>query len=226
MKVTATRNICHLCRLRRYANAKLPALSPHRDMKPTPTSQILETLLEGAPDDQITLSWILAHLRTRSFGIVLLLLGILGLVPVVSPVAGVLISIPAYQMIRARPSPMFPRALAERSLPAYRFASMVHRIAPSLRFLERFVRPRWPTPFETTKRVIGVVVLALGIGLLAPFPLSNIPVGLAVILVAFAYLEEDGLMLAVSLIIAFALFAIGAMALWGSVSAMIAATSS
>jgi hypothetical protein len=197
--------------------------SPHRD-KPIPTSQILETLLEGAPVDRITLAWFLEHLRARSFGIILLLLGILGLVPVVSPMAGLLISIPAYQMIRARPSPIFPRAIAERPLPAHRLTGMVRRIAHVLRYLERFVQPRWPTPFETTKRVIGVVVLMLGIGLLAPFPLSNIPVGLAVILIAFAYLEEDGLMLAAGLIIALALFAIGAVVLWGSIAATVAAT--
>ena len=91
-----------------------------------------------------------------------------------------------------------------------------------LRYLERFVRPRWPTPFEMTKRVIGGVVLLLGIGLLAPLPLSNVPVGLTVILVAFAYLEEDGVLLAAALVLALAVFAIGMGALWGSIAASVA----
>jgi hypothetical protein len=193
-------------------------------MKMIPTSQVLETLMERAPAEHVTVAWLLDHLRTRSFGIVLLLLGILGLVPVVSPVAGILISIPAYQMIRARGAPAFPRVVAQRPLPAHRLSGMVRRVTPTLRFLERFVRPRWQTPFETTKRVIGGIVLLLGLGLLAPLPLSNVPVSLTVILIAFAYLEEDGLLLAAALVIALALFTAGAFALWGTIAATVAVT--
>ena len=64
-------------------------------------------------------------------------------------------------------------------------------------------------------------MLLLGIGLLAPFPLSNVPVSLAVILVAFAYLEEDGVLLAAALAIALILLALGGMAFWGSVGGTI-----
>jgi hypothetical protein len=48
--------------------------------------------MEQAPADHVTLAWLVEHLRTRSFSIVLLLLGILAQVPG-SPVAGILISV-------------------------------------------------------------------------------------------------------------------------------------
>jgi hypothetical protein len=188
-------------------------------MQSIPTSVVLEGVVRRAPAGEVTLGWLIENLRTRSFGIVLLLLGIVGLLPVVSPAAGVLLTIPAFQMIRARPAPVFPRKITERPLPTDRLTNMVTRVTPTLRYLERFVRPRWTTPFETTKRVIGVVVLLLGLGFFAPFPLSNIPVGLTVILVAFAYLEEDGALLAAALAFSFLLFALGAVGLWGSISA-------
>ena len=89
-------------------------------------------------------------------------------------------------------------------------ANMLKRIIPALRYLERFIRPRWPTPFEITKRVIGGFVLLLGGCLLAPLPLSNVPVSLTIVLLAFAYLEEDGILLALALVIALGLFAVGA----------------
>jgi hypothetical protein len=193
-------------------------------MRSIPTSVVLEGLVARAPHDQLTLAWLLDHLRSRSFGIVLLLLGIVALLPVVSPVAGILLSIPAYQMIRAHRAPVFPSALAQRPLPTDRFASMVKRVTPALRYLERFVRPRWPTPFELTKRVVGVVVLLLGLGLFAPFPLSNVPVGLTIVLVAFAYIEEDGILLAAALTIGLAMLALGAVALWSSVAATVSLT--
>jgi len=156
---------------------------------PVPTSVVLARLIHNAPAGHVTLAWLMGHLHTRSFGIILLLLGVCGLLPVVSPIAGLLVFIPAFQMIRAHPAPIFPRWVAERPIAADKLADMLRRIIPALRYLERFIRPRWPTPFEATKRVIGGFVLLLAGCLLAPLPLSNIPVSLTIVLVAFAYLE-------------------------------------
>jgi hypothetical protein len=186
-----------------------------------PTSVILERLVRDAPTDHVTLAWLMGQLRSRSFGIVLLLLGVCGLVPVISPAAGLLLAIPAFQMVRAHPIPIFPRRVAERPVGTDRLAAMLVRIIPSFRFLERFVRPRWSTPFETTKRVIGGFVLLLGIGLLTPVPLSNIPIGLTIVLIAFAYLEEDGLLLALALAIALILFTAAAVALFSTIAGTI-----
>jgi hypothetical protein len=193
-------------------------------MQSIPTSVVLEGLLRHAPAGEVTLAWLLDHLRARSFGIVLLLLGVIGLVPVVSPAAGVLLFIPAFQMIRARSTPVFPRKIARRALPTDTLAGMVMRVTPTLRYLERFVRPRWATPFQTTKRVIGFVIFLLGLGLFVPLPLSNIPVGLTIILVAFAYLEEDGVLLAGSLLVSLLLFFLGGAALWSSIAATLSLT--
>lgn len=188
-------------------------VAPH-----VPTSIVLGRLIRDAPAEQVTLAVLLGHLRARSFGIVLLLLGVLGLLPLVSPVAGLLLTVPAFQMIRAHPAPIFPRRIAERPVATAKLAAMLMRIIPALRFLERFVRPRWPTPFETTKRVVGGFVLLLGICLLAPLPLSNVPVSLTIVLIAFAYLEEDGVLLALALAAALGLFAAGVAALWGTIA--------
>jgi hypothetical protein len=188
---------------------------------PVPTSVVLARLIHNAPAGQVTLAWLMNHLHTRSFGIILLLLGVCGLLPVVSPIAGLLLFIPAFQMIRARPAPIFPRWVAERPIATDKLADMLMRIIPALRYLERFIRPRWPTPFEATKRVIGGFVLLLGVCLLAPVPLSNIPISLTIVLVAFAYLEEDGILLAVALTITLGLLAAVAAALWSTVAELV-----
>ena len=88
-----------------------------------------------------------------------------------------------------------------------------------LRFLERFIRPRWPTPFAATKRVVGGVVLLLGASLLIPVPLSNVPSALLIVLIAFAYLEEDGALLCAALVGALLLSVIVVAAAWEAVSA-------
>ena len=98
---------------------------------------------------------------------------------------------------------------------------MLRRVIPTLRYLERFIRPRWPTPFEATKRVVGGVILLLGGLLLTPIPLSNIPISLTIVLVAFAYLEEDGVLLAFALAIALVVLTAAAAALWAMAAATI-----
>ena len=182
-----------------------------------PTSQVLARLVAGAQDETVSLAWLIDHLRERSFGIVMLILGVVALIPGVSGFVGVLLAIPAFQMMMARRGPVFPRFLARRSIPTQRFARLVARIDPVLIRMERIIRPRWPTPFEATKRVVGFVLLLLGLALLAPIPFSQMIVALAIVLLSFAYLEEDGLALCIALAAALVTLAATAATVWAAV---------
>jgi hypothetical protein len=172
-----------------------------------PTSAVLDGLLGPEAPERVTLGWLMDRLGERSFGVVLLLLALLGLLPGVSALAGVLLAVPALQMVLARP------------FETRRLARVVRRVVPVLRFLERFVRPRWATPFGATKRAVGGVVLLLAASLLAPVPLSKVAPALAVALIAFATLEEDGMLLAFALAVAVAMLAVAALAAWEALSA-------
>lgn len=189
-----------------------------------PTSVILERLLCQAPPGYVSIDWLMQTLSVRSFGVLLLLLGLLAMLPLVSPIAGALLLVPALQMMLARPFPVFPRRLSRRRLPTERLFPALRRLIPALRFMERFVRPRWQTPFRPTTRVVGGCVLCLGAALFVPIPLSNVPIGFVVILVAFAYLEEDGILLVLALLGALGLFAIGGAAAWGTIAAGLSLT--
>jgi hypothetical protein len=180
---------------------------------------VLDGLLGREAPEQVTLGWLMDRLGDRSFGVVLLLLALLGLLPGVSAVAGVLLMVPAVQMILARRGAVFPRRVAARRFEAERLARVVRRVVPALRFLEQFIQPRWATPFEATKRVVGGVVLLLAASLLAPVPLSNVPPALATGLIAFAYLEEDGMLLAIALAAALVLLGAAALAAWEALGA-------
>jgi hypothetical protein len=87
---------------------------------------------------------------------------------------------------------------------------VIGRVLPALRRLERFIRPRWATPFQATKRVVGGGVMVLAVALLAPVPPSNVP--LAIALIAFAHLEEDGVLLCTVLAAAVVMLSIAAAA--------------
>ena len=181
-----------------------------------PTSRVLDALLDEATADRVSLGWLMDRLGERSFGIVLLLLAFLALMPGISPIAGLLLTVPAYQMIRADDGPVFPRRLACRRFETRRLIAVVRRAVPLLQYLERFIYPRWTMPFATTRRLVGGVVLLVSLTLFVPVPLSNIPPAVLILLIAFAYLEEDGALLSFALAAALMLLAaIVSGTIWG-----------
>jgi hypothetical protein len=185
-----------------------------------PTSEVLRGLLDQAPADGVTLGWLLDKLHKRSFGIVLLLLALIGLAPGTSPVVGLLLTIPAIQMILARASPAFPRMITSRRFSTQRLVRLVDRAVPVLRRMETVIHPRWKTPFDATTRVVGLVVLALTSVFFVPIPLSNIVPAVTIMLIALAYLEEDGVLLALSLAAAAAVLFVATFTIWQSVKAV------
>jgi len=180
-----------------------------------PTSVVLQRLHDEAPTDHFTLGWLMGSLRKRSFGIVMLLLALVAMAPGISFVAGLLLMIPAFQMIQGHLAPIFPRRIAARPFPARHLAVLVQRAVPVLRYLEKIIHPRWPTPLEATKRVVGVVVVILNATVVfAPIPLSNVVPALVIALISLAYLEEDGLLLAIALLSAVIVLTVAAVAVW------------
>jgi len=182
-----------------------------------PTSEVLQALIDEAPTDHFTLDWLIESLPERSFGIIMLVLAVLGMMPIGSMLPGLLLMILAAQMVAGRHGPVFPRRIATYPLPTRYLERMGRQAIQVLKYLERVVTPRWPTPFGATKRVIGIGVLLLtSLVLLAPLPLTNVPPAADVALIALAYIEEDGVLLAVALFVALILLALAAAAVWGA----------
>jgi hypothetical protein len=195
-----------------------PTKAPHDKSMHVPTSLVLQGLLDDAPTDHFTLDWLISSLPERSFGIIMLLLGVLAMVPVGSIVPGLLLAILAAQMTVGRQGPVFPRRVAGHPLPTPHLVRMGRQPIMVLKHLERVIRPRWPTPFGATQRVIGAIVFLLTcLILLAPLPLTNVPPAADIALISLAYIEKDGVLLAVALLLALILLAIASAAVWGAV---------
>jgi hypothetical protein len=160
----------------------------------------------------------MGSLRRRSFGMIMLLLGVAAVAPGVSIVAGLLLMIPAFQMIAGKPAPVFPRRIAVHPLPTRHLAALVQRTAPLFRCLEKILHPRWHTPLEATKRLVGAVVMLLSATLVfTPIPLSNVVPALVIALISLAYLEEDGLVLLIALLAALIVLTIASVAVWETI---------
>jgi hypothetical protein len=181
----------------------------------TPSSRVLEDLLRQAPPDQFTLGWVLSTLHQRSFGVVILFLGVLATAPIGSSVPGIMLTAVAVQMIAGIREPIFPRFITNRWLPTQYLFRLGHRAIPVLRYLERVVHPRWPRAFDVARRFVGIVVLLLTAALLLTS--DSLHPAVLIILIALAYIEEDGLLLCLAFLAAFILIGIESVAVWGTI---------
>lgn len=191
----------------------LPAADP-----PRPTSTVLEELIGRAPATVVPLGWFLEGLRERAYGLVMLLLGLATVVPGLGVVAGLLILWVAGQMVMARPTPTVPSFLSRLTFSTGHFVGVLRRLVPVLRFVERFAHPRWPTPFTTTRRVLGAMLMLLGVSVLSPIPFTQYLPALTIMAVALAYLEHDGVLLAAAVVLAAVSLGVTAMELWAAYS--------
>src|SRR5262245_14582790 len=104
-------------------------------------------------------------------------------------------------------------------LPTKQLLRLGGRAIHVLKYLEKLVHPRWPRAFEAAKRAVGVVVLLLTLALLlTPVSLSNVAPAMVISLISLAYVEEDGLLLAVGFLAATILIGLGSAAVWGAIN--------
>lgn len=184
---------------------------------PIPVTATLLDLVNNLPGEHFTIEWLLGRLDRRSFGIILLVMSLVAMVPGISLLIGPLLAIPAFEMILGRSGPSFPRRIAVYPLRSSALTGVVRRALPLLAMLEKIVHPRWPISPGLSRRAAGLAILALSGLFLAPLPLIQIVPALLVALIALAYLEEDGLLLCLSLLGAFVLMAVATAAVWGAI---------
>lgn len=174
-------------------------------------------MLDEADTEQVSVGWLIEQLGERSFGLALLVMALIALVPGASTIIGVLIAWPAIQMMLGHHAPVLPGFLARRKIAVDKLARAIRIVAPRLRWLETLIRPRWHTGFRALRRLTGLLVLLVGVTLISPFPFSHVIPALVIMLLALAYLEEDGLALLIASLAALTSLAITAAALWGAV---------
>jgi hypothetical protein len=163
------------------------------------TSVLLEELVAKAPDRPVNIDWLLNHLDKRSFGLLLLLLGLLMMVPGIATVPTLMVFFPSVEMMLGRSRPSFPHFLSKRAFDFKRFKRLTEQVRPVLRAIESLSRPRWALPHALADRLVGAIVFLLAFSALWPLPLISIVPGAVILLVAIAYLQQDGLLLTVAI---------------------------
>jgi hypothetical protein len=184
------------------------------------TSDLLDALVSQVPDRPVDLDWLLGHLDRRSFGLILLMLGLLVIIPGVATVATIILLFPAVEMMFGRTGPTFPAFLSKREFDFSRFRRFTVRVRPALIAIERVTKPRLSARRDATDRLVGILVFVLALTAMWPLPLVNVIPGFLIAVVAIAYLQEDGALLLAVAVPAIAWIASFAWTVWASAGAI------
>jgi hypothetical protein len=179
-------------------------------------SAILAELAASAAGERVALRDMVEAFGDRAFGIVLLTFSLpnavgLGVIPGLSAVFGVPQIFVAAQMASGLHKLWLPRWLLERSVARADFRTMIDRSMPYLLRAERVLKPRLPLLTSyAAERLLGLVFVVLAVIVSLPIPFGNQPPGIAMAILALAWIERDGVWVIVGLVVAAIAVAIAA----------------
>jgi hypothetical protein len=188
---------------------------------PEKTSQIIASLMAAQASShaevigQLTVGDLMASLRTRAFGLSLILFGLPNLLPIpgLPILTGIILALLAIQIVVGRDVPWLPARIAGAKLPRERLNSVVARTLPLLRWIEQVTKPRFAVASgPTARRVVGLTVLVLAVLLIIlPIPwIGSMPQGLALCVLGLGLTERDGVLVTAGFVLAAVATAVGA----------------
>jgi hypothetical protein len=163
-----------------------------------PLSALIESALSDAVTRPCSIGELIERTGDRGFGLLMLVLGLPMLIPFLPPgsstIVGPIYAVFAVQMLTGARQPWVPARLRDRSLSTETVVALRRRGLPFIRAAERFSRPRgfWLGE-RLTLRIVGVVVLLMGVILLSPLPFLNTLPALSVMLLGIALINRDAL---------------------------------
>jgi hypothetical protein len=169
-------------------------------------SNALQSIAVSGTGD-LDLETISRQLGRRSIGALLLVLALPMVLPVPAPGISVLFGVPmilvSAQLMLGRRSAWLPQRLARRSIGRADFAAFVERALPTLRYLERIIRPRIPWMAGDWAMIpVGTVCLILSAIIALPVPLGHVVPGAAICVLAMGVIERDGVAIGAGMVVA------------------------
>ena len=143
----------------------------------------------------------------RAFGSTLLLCALPEALPL--PIAGIsaFVAMPlllvSSQLVLGFPQPKLPDWLLDQNFKLEYCEQVISGAIPFIEKLECFVEPRWS--FFTSpeaERCVGVILLVLSFIIALPIPFGNMLPAIVIVLICLGLIEKDGLIIAISGIVA------------------------
>lgn len=161
------------------------------------TSLVMMELASLPGGEKVTLVQMLRYLRGRAFGMIMVLLAVLSLIPNLfghTILTGLLIMILGLQMALGYTHIRLPRKVLGMSFSRAGLKKVMEVTAPQIARIEFFLKPRLIFMTEDIgRRIIGSIIIPLAFLILIPFPLSNAIPALGILILSLGLIEKDGL---------------------------------
>lgn len=167
--------------------------------------QLLDQIAEAQQqnDRQVSLEDVLSHVGRRSFGPVLLIVGLVTMVPLVGDIPGVptlmavIVVLTAVQLLFGREYFWFPNRLLKRSVSSDKLHKVIEWSRKPARFIDRFLRQRLVILAQgKANYAIAVVclIIAAAMPLMEVVPFSANGAGIGLTVFGLALIARDGLL--------------------------------
>lgn len=186
-----------------WDNSRMNRITPTEPALPSndSTSVLLKRTLNELDSEHVSVGMLLSSMSQRSFGSVIVILSILGLIPGISVGAGASIFLLSVQLIRGRITPSLPGILANKQIRVSSLKKTLNTPIKLLDKLEKLIKPRWiGLASGTALRWVGVVMAILALVMITPFPLSNLFPAISLFLIALGLMEKDGYLTLIGLL--------------------------
>jgi hypothetical protein len=177
----------------------------NHDQAPLRFSQDIKSLLQRLTEQPLTLKDILTETSERGFSLVIALLVLPFLFPMppgfTGPFGGACLIL-SLQMLVGRRSPWLPKKIAKYKFPRPFAQILLNNLRRVTKILEKITRSRFQklAQHPWTWQFNGFCISWLTILLISPVPLTNPFPTVAILLIAVATLESDGLLLCIGYI--------------------------
>ena len=177
----------------------VPPTAKARSSRYRSTSDILHDVV-GFHGETISIRDLSAQLVDRGFGLMLLLFALPNTIPLPIPGVSTLTSLPfiffAAQLCLGKERIWLPRWLADRQIPMNSLRPLIQKSLPWLTRMEKVVKPRLDKiTTRRFERLAGGLMLVLALLIALPIPLGNLPLGIAMAVLALAITERDGMVM-------------------------------
>lgn len=158
----------------------------------------LERVRESLSGDRVSLGVLCAALDGQATYLLLLLFALVGAIPGVSLVAGVVLCVLSVGLIVSPGRMQLPSILAARELPSRETRYALQHAINALRFVETLLTGSRLTIPAVLRLPAGILMIVLGSLMFVPIPLSNVPPALAAAMLALALIEDSAVLLMVA----------------------------
>jgi hypothetical protein len=169
------------------------------------TSKLLVNILQQHQEEKVTLKDVLRGMGDRAFGPALLICAIPEVLPLpivgVSAILGIPLMLVSGQLFLGFKRVWLPKWIGNFSFERKFLEKAIFKALHYLKKLERIIKPRWQfMSSPIAKRLLGLLLLVLGVVIALPIPFGNFLPALAIVIISLGIIEKDGLVIAIGAI--------------------------